>query len=298
MVAELAARGATVRLLARREPIHRLWTDFTPEVVPGSLDDRAALVRLVSGADAVLHLAGLIKARDEAEFLRVNSDGTRRLAEAVASHAPRAHFLQVSSLAARSPALSGYAASKRAGETAAFEVLDPACLSVIRPPAIYGPGDRETLAFFKLARGRMIPLPHRPNARFALIHVQDAARSLARCLETGPSGTIHALSDDRPAGYSWREIFMTAAAAVGNTRPRFLPVPAAILRAIGGGLGAVSRFGGPPGMVNAGKMRELLHEDWAVHDAERLTPSQREPSRSLAQGFLQTAVWYREAGWL
>ena len=80
-VAELAARGWQVRALVRSQPIHPLWKDLEPEIVLGALGDTGALRRLVTGADAVLHIAGLIKARDEAEFMAVNRDGTARSRE-------------------------------------------------------------------------------------------------------------------------------------------------------------------------------------------------------------------------
>lgn len=298
VVAALLARGWHVRLLARREPVLGIAPDAVPDVVLGSLAEPAALERLVGGVDAVIHLAGLIKARDDAAFMAVNRDGTRALAGAVASHAPNAHVVLISSLAARAPELSGYAASKRAGEDAALEVLGPSRLSIIRPPAIYGPGDRETLVFFELAQRALIPLPRRPAARFALIHVEDAAATIAGCLDRAPTGQIHALSDAVPAGYAWRDILLTAAEAVENRTPRFVPVPATLLGAVGRVLGAVSQIGGPVGMVNAGKIRELLHEDWAVHGDERLHLPEVQCRYALSEGFRQTALWYRRAGWL
>jgi nucleoside-diphosphate-sugar epimerase len=230
--------------------------------------------------------------------MAVNRDGTRLLAEAVRLRAPKAHFIQISSLAARSPELSGYASSKRAGEDVAFETLGRKSVSVIRPPAVYGPGDRETLIFFQLAQRSRIPLPGRPDARFALVHADDAARTIASVAEYSPSGAVHSFSDDRPTGYSWREILETAAAAVGNSKPRFLPVPAAILKGVGNTLGLVSKLGGPAGMVNAGKIRELLHEDWAVRPDEALRLTERDLRYSLLDGFIDAAVWYRQAGWL
>lgn len=298
VVAALAARGWTLRLLVRQAPLDERWDAAEPEIVLGRLDDRAALTRLVRGADAVLHLAGLIKARSEAEFMRVNRDGSGLLAEVTAAQAPDAHFLQVSSLAARSPELSGYAASKRAGEDAARESIKASRLSIIRPPAIYGPGDRETLAFFKLGQGALIPLPQRPRARFALIHAEDAAAALVARLEAGPSAAIEALADDRPSGYGWREILSAAAASVGNERPRFMPVPAWTLQGVGAALGAAARLGLGGSIVNPGKIRELLHEDWAVGEGERLHLPAASIRHGLADGFAQAAAWYQAKGWL
>ena len=297
-VAELAARGWQVRALVRSQPIHPLWKDLEPEIVLGALGDTGALRRLVTGADAVLHIAGLIKARDEAEFMAVNRDGTRALAETVRDHAPQAQLLAVSSLAAREPQLSGYSASKRAGEEVAFEVLGRARVSVIRPPAIYGPGDRETLVFFQLARHRVIPLLGGPAARMALIHVQDAAAVLAGRLAAGPSGQVQAIADDRPAGYGWQEILAAGAAALGTRDPHYLRVPAGLLKGAGAIGGPLARLAGQPAMLTAGKVRELLHEEWGLHPTELWREPGRSPIYGLADGFAATARWYREAGWL
>ena len=158
LVAELHRAGWRVRLLLRREPDVAEWRDLPPpQVVAGALDDDAALERLVEGADVVIHLAGLIKAARRRDFLAVNRDGAAAMARAVERVAPGARFVLVSSLAAREPQLSDYAASKRAGEGAVLEVLGSRA-TVLRPPVVYGPGDRETLVFFQLAGRRLVPL--------------------------------------------------------------------------------------------------------------------------------------------
>ena len=298
-VRALAAAGCRLRLLARREPLALgLDSAIRPDIVLGSLEDPASLRRLVDGADVVLHMAGAIKAPDDAGYLRVNRDGTEALADAVLAAAPAAHVVLVSSLAARHPELSGYAASKRVGEDALFARLGRERTSIVRPPAIYGPGDRETMVFFELAARKLVPLPGRPSARISLLHGHDAARMLvARVLGT-PTGRVHALADGRPEGYSWREILLAAAAAVGNSSPTFFPLPAGLLQTVGGGAGAIARIVGKTGMISAGKIRELLHEDWAVPTHELLRDAGAEPTFALAEGFATTAAWYRKAGWL
>ncbi|MFZ3121009.1 MAG: NAD-dependent epimerase/dehydratase family protein, partial [Variovorax sp.] len=109
LIAALVQAGWRVRLLLRREPSGAEWRQSTPEVVAGSLDNEAALARLVEGADAVIHLAGLIKAARRADFFAVNEQGVARIAQATRRVSPGAHFLLVSSLAAREPLLSDYA---------------------------------------------------------------------------------------------------------------------------------------------------------------------------------------------
>ncbi|HUF56246.1 MAG TPA: NAD-dependent epimerase/dehydratase family protein, partial [Thermohalobaculum sp.] len=142
--------GWRLRLLVRSEPVHPQTAHLEPEIVLGDLLDDRALRRLCRGADAVIHAAGLIRARDRAAFFAVNEGGSARLAAAAAEAAPGAPLIVVSSLAAREPGLSDYAASKRAGEEAVLRAA-AGPVTVLRPPVLYGPWDRETLALFRAA---------------------------------------------------------------------------------------------------------------------------------------------------
>ena len=173
LIAALARHGWKLRLLIRRwTPLPSL-AGVDAEIVWGDLSDEAALRRLVDGADAVVHAAGLIKARRPEDFQAVNRDGTARLS----ALAPTMPFLLLSSLAAREPQLSPYAASKRAAEEVVARRTGP--WLAVRAPAVYGPGDRETLAYFKMAARGFAPQPDRPDARLSLIHVEDLAEALA-----------------------------------------------------------------------------------------------------------------------
>ncbi|MDE2148316.1 MAG: NAD-dependent epimerase/dehydratase family protein [Gammaproteobacteria bacterium] len=296
VVAALLEAGYRVRALVRSEPADPRWQELRLEMVPGDLGDRAALSRLVDGAQVVIHLAGLIKAPSRALFFAANRDGTGALAAAVREHAAHAHFLLISSLAARQPRLSDYAASKRAGEDQALAMLGPQ-VTVLRPPAVYGPGDRETLVFFQLARHRVVPIPAPASARAAAIHVGDLARAIATLAGTSPSGIVAAIADASAQGYSWREILLAAARAVGNPAPKLVRLPAAVLKGIAAAGDAACRFG-KINMLTSQKLRELRHPDWTVSEAERITPAGWQARYDLDSGFADAVAWYRKAGWL
>jgi nucleoside-diphosphate-sugar epimerase len=294
LVRALDAAGFQVRALARREPSAPGWGEANPEAVAGDLSDPAALERLVEGAQVVVHAAGAIKAPNLEAFMAINRDGTARLAELAARAAPEARFVLVSSLAAREPGLSAYAASKRAGEDAAAAVFGPA-LTVVRPPAIYGPGDRETLALFQAAsRSPVLPVLSE-TGRLALVQVEDAAAATAD-LAMRPRPGVWALADDRPEGYGWREILAAAARAVGR-RPALAPAPAWLLPGLAHAAGFVARMNGQAPLLTLEKTRELLHPDWAVRPDE-LIPESPAPRFSLDEGFAATVAWYRKARWL
>lgn len=257
----------------------------------GDVSDAAALARLCAGADVVIHGAGLVKARSRAAFDAVNVEGARRVALA-AVEAP--HVVLVSSLTAREPSLSHYSASKRAGEEAMRTVLGPR-LSVARPCAIYGPGDRELLPVFQAAAwAPLLPILD-PNANVAMIHVEDAARQVCALAAAPSDGRAIALTDGRPGGYSWRELMGEAARACGRT-PRFATIPKALVHAIGITNDFTMLLGATP-MLSSAKARELLHPNWAVAPEERLWEGP--PARyDLATGFSGTVAWYRSAAWM
>lgn len=307
VVDALLDEGWRVRLLARRNPMHprfarRATGDAAIEVVFGGLDDAEALRRLVFGADAVVHAAGLVAARSRADFQAVNRDGSGRVAAAVAATAPTARLILVSSFAAREPQLSAYAASKRAGEEAALAACGGAPWAIVRPPAIYGPWDRATLTIFRAAAGPVLPLFHGPDARLCLIHVEDAARAVAALCRAGPAGCVFELSDPRREGHPWRSVLEEAARAVGTT-PRIVRVPRPLVRLGGAVAGILGRLPGrppilSPPILSPGKVLEMLHPDWSSDPRHQPPPDLWSPRVALPDGFAATVRWYRDTRWM
>jgi nucleoside-diphosphate-sugar epimerase len=168
-------------------------------------------------------------------------------------------------------------------------------LTVARPCAIYGPGDRELLAVFQAAdRLPVLPILS-AMGRVTMIHVEDAARQVAALASHCPSGLTVALSDSHPEGYSWRDLMAYAAAACGTT-PRFVRIPRALIQAIGVTNDFTALLGQVP-MLTSAKARELLHPDWAILPIEQAIAT-TPPLYDLRRGFAHTVSWYREAGWM
>jgi nucleoside-diphosphate-sugar epimerase len=204
------------------------------------------------------------------------------------------HVVLVSSLTAREPHLSHYSASKAAGEAAMAEVLGER-LTIARPCAIYGPGDRELLSVFQAAaRSPVLPILD-PDARITMIHVDDAARQLAALAAGVPAGRPVVLTDARPEGYSWRELMAEAARACGRS-PRLAPIPKTLVRALGITNDFIRILGATP-MLTSAKARELLHPNWAASPEER-PDGAPPPLYSLEKGFDDTVTWYRTAAWM
>lgn len=286
LLAQAVEQGHQVIALTRRSQNEREGVTW----VQGTLDNRQALQRLVDHADAVIHVAGVISAPDAAGFEAGNVAGTLGLlAAATASGVHR--FVHVSSLAAREPTLSLYGGSKaRSEELVQRSGLDWA---IVRPPAVYGPGDRETLELFKAARLGLVPLP--PKGRLSLIHVDDLSRLLlALAAEGAPTKLIVEPDDGRAGGWTHRE-FAAALAASQDRRALALSVPAALLR-LGARIDGALR--GSKAKLTPDRAAYFSHPDWAIDPARRPSPSLWQPQVPTPQGLADTARWYGRQGWL
>ncbi len=290
-----AGKGWRLRILIRGDIPPRLVTRPV-ELVRGDLADGDALQRLVREATAVVHLAGLTKATRRADFLAVNRDGSARLAAAIATAAPGARCVLISSLVAREPYLSAYATSKRAGEAAAIAALgERADWVVLRPGVIYGPGDREGLALRRLVSAPFIPVPRAPEPRISVVHARDVAAAIAAVCLAGPSNAVFEVADERSAGYGWCEI-MRRVCEMLQCKPRFVPVPDSMFLASGAMADAWSSITGRPGLFGRDKVREILHRDWGSSAEQQLPSLVWAPRIPLQAGLHDMLGWWKSLG--
>jgi nucleoside-diphosphate-sugar epimerase len=278
--------GHEVNALTRRPQAARERLQW----IEGSLDKPDSLRDLVKDADAVVHIAGVLNPRDPADFERGNVQGTlAMLAAATAAGVTR--FVHVSSLAAREPKLSKYGGSKaRAEELVERSGLDWA---IVRPPAVYGPGDRETLDLFKWAKSGLMLLP--PRGRVSVIHVDDLARLLLRLPEAEDMArVVYEPDDGRPGGWTHKQLAKAIGRAVGR-RNLSLSMPGPMLK-----LGAVidQLVRREKAKLSADRAAYFSHRDWAVDPAKRPPESLWQPQIETVAGLAATAHWYRAQEWL
>ena len=306
----LAAAGWRVRLLARRPEAARsgLLEGIPVEPVPGDLSSAGLPAAALSGVDAIVHVAGLTKARSLEDYREVNARGTERLLQAAARTSPDALFVLVSSQAAAGPAhrgvpvterdaprpVSWYGLSKREGEEA-VERLWRGPWHVLRPGVVYGPGDRGLLQYFRMAARGIVPIPA-GRSRVQLIAVERAALAVARAAgRRDISGRASFLCDPVPVAL---EELARMIGALPGRRPRFVPVPDFGVRALGTletGLELLTRRSRP---FNADKARELLAGDWLCDGGFLPGALDLPPPVPLPEGLRAAWDWYRASGWL
>jgi uncharacterized protein YbjT (DUF2867 family) len=258
--------------------------------IEGALDAPAGLAALCQGADSIVHIAGLINAADRAGFEAVDVAGTAALVDAARAAGVR-RFIHISSLAAREPELSDYGWSKaRSERIVAASGLD---WTIVRPPAIYGPGDRETFELFKMARRGLVALP--PKGRFSVLHVEDLCRLILVSLDR-PEAVLQTYEPDdgRAEGWDHRHFARTLGRVFGK-RAATVAMPKMVMQ----GAARVDRLvRRDKAKLTPDRVRYYCHPDWVVTAEARPPAELWAPAIRTPTGLKATADWYRAQGWL
>lgn len=283
----LLEAGWHVRALTRRSQQARQGISW----VEGALDQPESLADLCEGADAVLHIAGVVNAPDAAGFEAGNVTGTANLLHA-AKERGISRFVHVSSLSAREPQLSVYGASKAKGEKlVATSMLD---WTIIRPPGVYGPGDTEVLEMFKMAMRGFCLLP--PAGKGSWIHVDDLARLLVALLPPHEDATarLFEADDGEPGGWEHRSFARAIGWALGK-RVATIAAPRPLLFAAAWGDRLIR---GAKAKLTPDRASYMSHPDWVIGRDAAPPAALWTPKIATREGLKQTARWYKAAGWL
>jgi nucleoside-diphosphate-sugar epimerase len=309
LVQALRARGDSVTCLVRSPAKATAlgWTDV--RIVPGDLDDAAALRQGCADADVIYHVAGRISARDMDEFMRANRDGTANLLEAAAARPPR-RFVLVSSLAAAGPTRPGqpvdearppapvtpYGQSKLAAEV----LVRAMALSwtIVRPPTVYGERDRELLKVFRLARRGMAPVFGDGSQELSVIYAGDLVAALLQA--AGAAATAnHLYYAAHPRVTTSRELVRAIGRSVrGGRNPRIVPLPGPLARGLLWAIGSAAHLAGRATLLSSDKAAEFLAPAWTCRADALMRDTGWRAATDLEAGLQRTADWYQREGWL
>lgn len=309
---QLKAAGHEVACLVRKSSNTKFLRELGVELVEGAVDAPSTLGPAVKGADAVVHCAGLVKARSLEEFEKVHVGGTRALAEAAIEHAPGLRrFVHVSTAGVMGPGRAGakhrvgdaenpqtlYAKSKLAGEKSLLELRDRLPITIMRPPAIYGPRDNEILAFFKMVRrSRMAVRLGSSLQSVSMVFGADCADACIRAIEKDvPSGSIYFVDDG--VAYTFEDMARAIAKGYGVGLLALPKVPVPILRAAAAVSTAYGEAFDQAVMFNTDKLGELLMEHFVVDAGPTREDLGWAPKVRFEEGARITAAWYREHRW-
>ncbi|UKK86284.1 NAD(P)H-binding protein [Sphingopyxis sp. BSN-002] len=284
---QAVAAGWHVRALTRRVQEAREGVTW----VSGALDNHGSLAELATESDVVLHIAGVVNVPTRADFEAGNATATANVVEAARAAGVR-RFVHVSSLAAREPGLSNYGWSKAQAE----KVVEQSGLdwTIIRPPAVFGPGDTEMLDLFRMAKRGLALVP---PGRMSAIYVDELARLLlAVAADRDTSlGRIYEPDDGTPAGWSYRSFAQAVGLAVERARVSAIPVPPLLLKTAGQ-LDKLVRRGNAK--LTPDRARYIAHPDWVASGGAAPPPGLWKPEVATGEALAATVRWYREQGWL
>ena len=311
---QLSAAGHEVRALVRKSSNRKFLSTLKGvELAEGSVEDRASVeAAMKGGIDAVIHSAGLVKARNEAEFLECNTQGTVNLLEAAIEHAPKLRrFVHISSLEACGPSLDGkpvplaqehpvtaYGRSKLAAEKEVVARKDKLPVVVLRPAAIYGPRDVEILEAFRAVKKRQYPVIGDGQMLGCYTYGPDCARACVQAIEANvPSGSIYFVDDGEPMSMQ-RAMGEVLPEALG-TAPFFrMGIPFPVLSLASFGVEAYGKVRGKAMMLTREKVAMLRHH-WVCDSQKTQDDLGWKPEvRFSEEGARLTAKWYTDNGWL
>ncbi|HEX5386297.1 MAG TPA: NAD(P)-dependent oxidoreductase [Gemmatimonadales bacterium] len=305
LVEALRARGADVTLLVRSPAKAGPLATLGVEIVAGGLEDGTALRQAAEGQDVIFHAAGVVAARSEAEFQRVNRDGTAAVVAAAAAGSV-GRLVLVSSLAAAGPAERGhpltgeepprpvtaYGRSKLAGEAVVREGRVP--WTIVRPPMVYGPRDREVLKLFRLARIGIAPVFGGGEQELSAVHAADLGAALVAA-STAPAERLYHVC--HPETFTSGDFVKSVGATMGR-RVRVIALPQLVGRALLGVTGTAARIAGQATILTADKANEFFQAAWTADPGPLTRDTGWRARYELASGLADTYRWYCAAGWL
>ncbi len=302
----------TVSALIRRRRLPQLEGLNNVSLVRGDICDRDSLADIVKDVDYVVHCAGRVKARNKQDFFAVNATGTQNLLDAiVTAKNSLKRFILISSLAAAGPNLgeneyistdqanpvSNYGKSKLAGEQIALSFQDHIPITIIRPPIIYGPRDKEFLNIIKLIEKRIWPTIFADDHRFSVIHVKDAANAVLHAIEHDKnSGNIYFISNNQT--HTIAEIKLRLAELLAVKKIYRLPISWWQLRGIAFLSDKLNTLFNKTAMLNSDKLNEMKQKDWTCNNSQAKKQLQWKPEIHWDNGIKETVLWYQQQGWV
>jgi len=312
LVEALTARGAEIACLVRRTSNLRWLKNHNIQYHTGEVTEKESLRKAVRNVEYIFHLASLTKAVYPEDYYLVNTGGTKNILEVCAEeNPPLKRFILVSSLAAAGPSptespiletypprpITDYGNSKLEAERIAAEFMSHLPITIVRPPVVYGPRERDIYFYFRLINHGVIFNAGGANPLLSIIYAPDLAEAMVRLSTLEQSaGETYFVSSPEPKYMD--ELTSIIASALGRKKVLKIPAPLWVTDIMSCLMEASSRLTKKPALLNRQKIREIRQKAWVCSamklkkDADYICPT------PVEKGIAETAAWYRENGWL
>jgi dihydroflavonol-4-reductase len=311
LVEGLLDKGYQVRCLVRKTSNLRWLSGLNVEYVYGDVAEKISLKGAVKDVDLVYHSAGLTKAKTREEYFKANAEGTKNLVEACLEENPKLQRLvYISSQAAVGPGdderplnetapcrpVTYYGESKLEGERIVLKHADQLPVTIIRPPAVYGPRDTDMLGFFKVVNKGFRIAFGRGESFVSLVYVKDLVDGIILASENLKAiGQIYFIADDEV--YSWTQAFKIIAKVL-NKKTIPLRIPKSLVFFLAFLSENFSRLLGRTATFNVQKVKEITRRFWGLDVSKAKAELGFSAKYDLERGAEETAKWYRRKGWI
>jgi dihydroflavonol-4-reductase len=308
---QLIKKGYKLRCPVRKSSNLRWLQDLPIEYTQCDLINNIDIRESVQGVDYVYHVAGITKARTREEYFRGNHLATKNLLNAVRDVNPGLkRFIHVSSGTAVGPSsgsvavtektafhpITTYGISKMEAEKECQGMMDAFPITIVRPPAVYGPRDKDIFEFFNTMKKGLQPMVGFHDTYVSLIHVYDLVRGIILSGEHPlAAGRTYFISSEKY--YSWKEIGEITARIMKKKVVR-LRIPKTGIYIIAAFAELFSILSRKPALINFEKARDMVQDNWTFD----ITRSKKElgftEEYTLETGIKNTLEWYSQHGWL
>lgn len=308
----LIERNIDVKCIVRKTSNLRWLENKNIELVEASLSNKHSLKNAMQDVDIVFHSAGLTSARNYEQYLKANLGGTQNLFEAAYEVNPKlSRFVHVSSQTAVGPSpsldkpinensemnpITSYGRSKKEAELYLGTQKDVLPITIVRPPAVYGPRDEATLPVFKNVKygfGTLIGFDYK---YVSLINVMDLSSGIVEAgLSENTVGETYFISSED--FYNWHDIMDKMGAAVGKENIRKLKIPHFAVKSLGSISGFLGKFSKKPPVFNYEKSIDFIQKYWICSVDKAKSDFGYKQKYTLEEGFQKTINWYKEKGW-
>ena len=311
LVELLLSKGYAVRCLVRKTSDLTWVKNLDVEFVHGDLFDHDALRKAVERVDYVYHSAGITKAKTKEEYYRGNTTGTKNLLEVTRTYNPSIkRFVHVSSQAAVGPSpsrtpitedtpahpITTYGRSKWQAEEECLKVSNTLPATIVRPPVVYGPRDKDVFEFFNTLKKGLQPTVGFGEKLVSMIHVRDLVRGFVMAAESNAAiGRTYFISSRGVHG--WKEIGEAAQNAM-NRKALRIRLPESVVYVVAAFAEFFSLFSSKPALINFEKARDMVQDYWTCDASRAKQDFGFEQEISLEEGIRNTVSWYKEHGWL
>lgn len=296
----------------RRKTSNIKWLEGKPvKFVDGDLFSNEVLEDVIKDMDYVFHVAGVVKSKNKEGYVKGNQLATKNLVEITRKVNPGIKkFVHISSLAVCGPTptdeplteeyepkpMTTYGVTKLAAEHEVMKYKDEMNVTIIRPPAVYGPRDTEIFIYFQTFKKGLNSLIGFGEKYLTLSYVKELVDGIILAAEKDASnGQIYFIGSDKP--YNWDEIGSTTSLILGN-RSLKLRLPHFFVFSVGYMAEFFGKVANKAVTLNVEKVKDITAARWVCSNEKAKRELGYNPTISLEEGFRETVDWYKMEGWL